>query len=640
MASLSTLVDRWRQMRHRKTVAAIIRRCEALAPHDDSTLLKCSHELRWRLWAGENSQSLLPAAFALVRESARRTIGMAHFPEQLAGGIALFAGHIAQMQTGEGKTLTALLPAYLHALAGKGCHVVTANDYLAQRDASLAAAVLGPLGISVGCVDPRQKPAERRAEYGKDITYSTAREIGFDFLRDRLKAIDGGLPGARETVAAASGDDDAAPVQRGLYFALVDEADSILIDDARTPLIIAHREPGQEAAGALSRWSLRRAGDLAEGADFVIDRAARAAHLTHTGCLRLVRAPQPARLESFGIERLYHQVEQALTALYGFDRDRHYVVTEQGKLAIVDESTGRILEGRKWQAGLHQAIEAKERLPITEPTRTAARITVQTFFRSYPHLAGMTGTAWPAAAEFKNAYRLVISRIPTHRPSRRRKLPARVFSTAAAKRLAIVESVTRFLECHRAALLGAPSVASSEALAAALSGCGIDCQVLNCLSHRDEAAIIAEAGRPGRVTIATNMAGRGTDIGVDPAVLSAGGLHVIATEMHSSRRIDQQLVGRTARQGEPGSFQFLLSLDDELLGGLGPERLERLRRRAQGEVGVNGELPRAWLRLFRRVQSSIETQHARQRHDLLRYERRHLEACRQTGLDPYLDVVE
>lgn len=627
------------QIRHRRTVAEILGFSDRLRQCDDATLREYSLELRWRAWSGETLGRLVPQAYALVRESARRATGMAHFPVQMLAGVALCDGGIAEMQTGEGKTLTALLPAYLYALAGRGAHVVTANDYLAERDAALASAVLEPLGLAVGCINPGQRAFERRREYHKDITYSTAREIGFDFLRDRLKQADGRSHAAHDQ-SATSGDDESAPVQRGLYFALVDEADNILIDDARTPLVIAVKEAADETTCALYRWSVRAALDLAQRIDFVMEPGGRAIHLTQAGCLRLLRMPKPIRLEGLEGERIYRQVEQALAAVHGFTRDRQYVITGDEELAIVDESTGRILDGRKWQEGLHQAIEAKERLPITDATRTAARITVQTFFRSYAHLAGMTGTALAAAREFRHAYGKKIHRIPTHRPCQRQVLPTRVFASAAAKRRAIADDVARLLEGNRAVLLGAPSVAASEALAEEFSSRGLACKVLNCRAHRDEAAIVREAGQPGRVTIATNMAGRGTDIKVHPDVLQQGGLHVIATEMHSSRRIDQQLIGRTARQGEPGSCQFFLSLEDELLIAHDAAHLARLRQRAARSATAKGELGRGWSRLFRRVQLALESQHLRQRRELLQNERRHHEACARTGLDPYLDIIE
>jgi preprotein translocase subunit SecA len=614
----------WRRGR---LAAAIARHAEELRTRDAAGLLGESHDLRRRAWLQEPLIRLLPRAYALVLESVRRATGLALHREQLLGGIVLFSGGVAEMQTGEGKTLTALLPAYLHALAGHGCHVVTVNDYLARRDAELAASVLEPLGLRIGSVSPDLDTDTRRIEYGQDITYGTAREIGFDFLRDRLR------------LAGQSGAASESPVQRSLHFALVDEADNVLIDDARTPLVIALQQNDDEDIGEFFRWSLRTAAELTDKTDFVLESHGRAAHLTDAGCLRLIRVHKPQPLEGLDLERLYRQVEHSLAAQHGFQLDHQYVVAD-GKLAIVDESTGRVLDGRKWHEGLHQAIEAKERLTITEATQTAARITIQAFFRLYPHLAGMTGTAASARREFRGDYSLGVVRIPTHRPCRRIELPIRIFATAAAKRLALAKDVQRWLEKGRAVLLGTPSVAASEELARALRNLDIACDVLNCRAHQREAEIISQAGQPGRVTIATNMAGRGTDIKVHDDVLRCGGLHVVATEMHASRRIDLQLVGRTARQGEPGSCQFYLSLEDELLASLGDRHLEPLRRRAQGSADATGELSRSWLPVFRRIRASLEAQHERQRRELMQHERRRREACEKTGLDPWLDVID
>ena len=624
------VADRAATWRRHRLASSIARHAAALRLGDAQDLLDKAHALCRRAWLQEPLLRLMPQAFALVVESIRRTTGLTMHREQLLGGIALFSGSIAEMQTGEGKTLTALLPAYLHALAGQGCHVVTVNDYLAQRDAALATSVLEPLGLRVGCVAPEMTTDARRIEYAKDVTYATAREIGFDFLRDRLR-----LASRWHGTGAAL----EPPVQRSLHFALVDEADNVLIDDARTPLLIALGQDANDAENALFRWSRHTAAELADKSDFVLEANGRTAHLTHAGCLRLIRAHKPQPLEGLDLERLYHQVENSLAARHGFRLNHQYVVTD-GKLAIVDESTGRVLDGRKWHEGLHQAIEAKEGLAITESTRTAAKITMQAFFRLYTHVAGMTGTAASARNEFRGDFALNVVRIATHCPCRRIEATPRIFATAAAKRQALADDVIRWLERGRAVLLGTPSVAASELLAATLRDRGITCDVLNCHAHAREAEIISQAGQPGRVTIATNMAGRGTDIKVHPDVLTRGGLHVVATEMHSSRRIDLQLIGRTARQGEPGSCQFYLSLEDELLATLDDDHLLPLRRRAQRAANRSGELSRRWLPIFRRVQATLEARHRRERRELLHHERRRREACNKTGLDPWLDVID
>ncbi|MBS0262899.1 MAG: translocase [Planctomycetes bacterium] len=621
-----------RRQRGWSQVAEIERRGPALHSLSAADLLGRASDLRHRAWRQEPLPRLLPEAYALVGESIRRATGFTLHAVQLLGGITLAEGAIAQMQTGEGKTLTALLPAFLRALSGQGCHVVTVNDYLSQRDAQLASRVLEPLGLTVGWVAPEQDNEQRRQAYLQDVTYGTAREIGFDFLRDRLRQ-------AGSLGHATADPGSAAPVQRDLHFALVDEADNVLIDDAKTPLIIALPRPHDEAAQALFRWSVRAAQSLELSRDFTLEPHGRAAQLTEAGCLRLIRTHKPQPLEGLDLERIYRQVERALAAQHGFQLDHQYVVTD-GKLAIVDESTGRIMDGRKWQEGLHQAIEAKERLEFSQSTRTAAKITVQSFFRLYRHLAGMTGTAATAQREFAGDYGLPVARIPTHRPSQRVEYPPRLFATAQAKRQALAEAVEHWLAAGRAVLLGTSSVAASEALAAELRARNITCELLNCRAHDREAAIISEAGQPGRVTIATNMAGRGTDIHVHPEVLQAGGLHVVATEMHASRRIDLQLLGRTARQGEPGSCQFFLSLEDELLETLAPGPARRLRDRGQREASTTGEISARWLPVFRRLQSTLETRHRRQRRDLLKYERQRRKACDQIGFDPWLDVLE
>jgi preprotein translocase subunit SecA len=342
-----------------------------------------------------------------------------------------------------------------------------------------------------------------------------------------------------------------------------------------------------------------------------------------------------ARVDS---ERVYKQLERALTAEFAFERDRDYVVDEEQKLAIVDESTGRLMDGRKWQDGLHQAIEAKERVPITQATRQAARMTVQSFFNQYAHLAGLTGTAMPAAREFNRTYRRKVTSIPTHRRCLRRSSPPRVFATRSAKLQAVAAEIQRLLNSGRAILVGTPSVESSEALGQVLESHNIPHQILNCRFHQQEAEIIARAGEPGKVTVATNMAGRGTDIKLERAVVETGGLHVIATEMHSSARIDRQLIGRTARQGEPGSYQFFLSLEDELLRCLNPQKLAAIR--GQARPNARGELSRRWVRFFKRTQRRLERMHKKARKQLLKQEQERGRHYKKMGLDPYLEMTD
>ncbi len=616
----------------------IIQRSDRLTTLSDEELLAMARKVRWEARAGIPLDQLLPDAYALVRESAARTLNMRHFPVQIMGAIAMFEGHIAEMQTGEGKTLTATMPAFLRALSGQGCHVVTVNDYLAGRDCKIMGPVYERLGLTVGKILEKMEADERRQNYAADITYGTSKEMGFDFLRDRLRkgaTQEDGSPTVRRFLRTLQGSEE--PVQRGHHFALIDEADSILIDEARTPLIIGLTQPNDPSTVNLFRWSNRSAHQLQPRTDYVYEPERRNAWLTDAGCRKLVLMSKPSLLSSIDTERIYSQVEKALTAKHAFERDRDYVIVDN-KVVIVDEGTGRVMDGRKWQDGLHQAIEAKEMVPITAATGEAARITVQSFFRQYTHLAGMTGTALQAASELRRTYRLKVTRIPTNRPCIRRGMTPRFFTTQDAKRNAIVDAIQELRAAGRSILVGTPSVEASEALGLLLKDRLVPHQILNARYHEQEAEIVSDAGHAGHVTIATNMAGRGTDILLEEDVRRAGGLHVIATEMHSSKRIDRQLVGRSARQGDPGSYQFFLSLEDELLRCREPREVARKRRVALPDR--YGELGRTWLRYFRRVQNFLERMHRRQRKHLLKQERHRLEQYENMGLDPYLELTE
>jgi preprotein translocase subunit SecA len=494
------------------------------------------------------------------------------------------------------------------------------------------------LGLTVGKILEKMEADERRQNYAADITYGTSKEMGFDFLRDRLRkgaTQEDGTPAVRRFLRTLQGSEE--PVQRGHHFALIDEADSILIDEARTPLIIGLTQPNDPSTVNLFRWSNRAAHQLQPRTDYVYEPERRNAWLTDAGCRKLVLMSKPSLLSSIDTERIYSQVEKALTAKHAFERDRDYVIVDN-KVVIVDEGTGRVMDGRKWQDGLHQAIEAKEMVPITAATGEAARITVQSFFRQYTHLAGMTGTAIQAASELRRTYRLKVTRIPTNRPCIRHGMPPRFFTTQDAKRNAIVDTIQELRAAGRSILVGTPSVEASEALGLLLKDRLVPHLILNARYHEQEAEIVSDAGHAGHVTIATNMAGRGTDILLEDEVRRAGGLHVIATEMHSSKRIDRQLVGRSARQGDPGSYQFFLSLEDELLRCREPKEVARKRRVALPDR--YGELGRTWLRYFRRVQNFLERMHRRQRKHLLKQERHRLEQYENMGLDPYLELTE
>ncbi len=625
-------LSRWRAQAQR-----IYAQSEQLQSLTDGELHSRGLEIRWRAKTGVPLRTLMPEAFSLVREASRRTIGLQHYLVQIMGGIALFEGRVCEMQTGEGKTLTATFPLFLRALPGLGAHIVTVNDYLARRDAETMGPIYRALGLTVGCIQTPMEADERREAYAKDITYGTAKEFGFDFLRDRLrKGVSASITMRRERKIGSGPSEK--PAQREHYFALVDEGDSILIDEARTPLIIALTRPNDPATVNLFRWSHRATFQLESNVDFIYEPDRRSAYLTDAGCRKVLLMAKPSLLSSVDTERIYTQVEKALTARHGFEKDRDYVVVDK-EVFIVDESTGRILEGRKWQDGLHQAVEAKELVPIGSGAGQAARITVQQFFCQYTHLAGMTGTAVQARRELKKTYSgIKVAVIPTNRPCVRTGKPPRFFVNMEAKRAAIAEEIDEIHRARRAVLIGTPSVEASEALGKLLTQRNVPHQILNAKYHEAEAEIVKHAGQPGKVTIATNMAGRGTDILLHDDVRDNGGLHVIATEMHSSKRIDRQLIGRAARQGDPGSYQFFLSLDDELLRCLKPEKLARIRKSARPDS--RGELSASWNGFFKRTQRFLERLHRKQRKQLLRQEEHRTETYEKMGLDPYLELTE
>jgi preprotein translocase subunit SecA len=603
----------------------------------DSQLRKASLSLRYRCRSGEPLERILPEAYSLVREAARRTLDMRHFDVQIVGGIALFNGSIAEMETGEGKTLTATLPLYLRALAGKGAHLATVNDYLARRDAEWMSPVYKLLGLSVGVIQSQMPPEQRAKEYAADITYGTAKEFGFDFLRDRLLLRkSGGATGLLASRPDRSGGGD-QPVQREPHFALVDEADSILIDEARTPLIISAL-PGesQRRAVATYEWSASVTDLFVEGEHYEYDEEKRKIELTLGGCQLARSLPKPEPVDGVPLLDIYHYVERALKVARDFHRDRNYVVRDD-EIVIVDEFTGRLSEGRKWSAGVHQAVEAKEKVKVTVESGHAARITVQDLFLRYRYLAGMTGTAASSAGELRKIYHLDVVVVPTNRPIRRWRQPDAVYATAEAKWMAIVEEVRALNATGRPVLIGTRTIDKSELLSRLLTASGIEHQVLNARHVAEEAEIVALAGEPGKVTVATNMAGRGTDIRLGPGVAELGGLHVICTEMHDSARIDRQLAGRCGRQGDPGTIRQYLALDDDILRvAYGPEKSQRLRAagtRASGSLG-------AYTSLFRKAQRQIESRHYRDRNILLFHESERKKLLLEIGQDPYLDMPE
>jgi preprotein translocase subunit SecA len=502
-------------------------------------------------------------AFALVRAAAHHELGMQHFPVQIMGGHTMLSGMLAEMETGEGKTLTATLPAATAALAGLPVHVITVNDYLAGRDGNHLRPVYDALGLSVGIAQQEQEPGERRAAYAADVTYCTNKDIGFDYLKDGI-AIASGQGRGRLLLQKMLGLGDGvdALLLRGLAFAIIDEADSVLIDEARTPLVISGAGDAAADAG-LYQQVLAIARRLEAGADFVVDRRDRIARLAPHGRTRLKELGESLPAPWRSARAREELAQQALAALHLFELDVHYLIRE-GKVMIIDEYTGRVMPDRSWERGLQQLVEAKEGCEVSARRSTLARITYQRLFRRYLRIAGMSGTATEVAPELEAVYGLKVARIPTNRPVLRRDQGARLFATRERKWQAVAESLLRERAAGRPVLVGTRSVAASEELAAVLMARGIEHVVLNARQDSAEAGIVARAGEGGRVTIATNMAGRGTDIRPEGDVLARGGLHVILTEFHESGRIDRQLFGRCARQGDPGSHEAIVSLDDDI----------------------------------------------------------------------------
>jgi len=624
----------------RRMLRRIEREASRAAALSDSALRSEAHSLRYRAKCGAPSSELLPGIYSLVREAATRHLGMRHFDTQMLGGILLAQASAVEMATGEGKTLTATLPLSLRALQGRGAHLVTANDYLARRDAEWMQPVYESLGLSVASIESASSFEERRQAYACDITYGSAKEFGFDFLRDRLAL--------RQTAAAhwpgqsdgefdrTTGAFDGA-IQRGLHFALIDEADSVLIDEARTPLVIgrANPHPPNEAA-ACFRWAAHEGPRLQEDVHYTRDAGRKTINLTIEGEQFVRGQAKPSTLEGFRLVELYSAIERALVVAHFFDRDRQYVVRD-GEVVIVDELTGRLGEGRKWRGGVHQAIEAAEGLKITAHNDYAAQITVQQLFRLYDHLAGMSGTLKQSTRELSAVFSLSVVTAPTHRPCRRQILPDRVYATAEEKWLAIVAEVEAIHATGRPVLVGTRSIESSEHLSRLLEAAKIAHSVLNAHHTASEAGRVAKAGRRGHVTVATNMAGRGTDIVLEDGVVELGGLHVICGEMHETARVDQQLAGRTARQGDPGSFRRFLALDDEIIAeAFGPDEVHRLQHSAASDPASLDRL----VGVFGVAQRIVERRHARQRRTLLNVARKLDKRLRNLGLDPFLDGAD
>ncbi|HCR12654.1 MAG TPA: preprotein translocase subunit SecA [Desulfovibrio sp.] len=590
-----------RNERYLKSLRPLVAAINAFEPQvqalSDEAMRARVAELREEVAGGRSLDDILPEVFALVREGSVRALGMRHFDVQLIGGVTLHRGKIAEMKTGEGKTLVATLPVVLNAISGKGVHLITVNDYLAKRDAAWMGKLYTFLGLSVGVIVHGLDDAERQAAYASDIVYGTNNEFGFDYLRDNMKFYKEQL------------------VQRELNFAIVDEVDSILIDEARTPLIISGQ--AEDSSSLYARIDafipmLRRE------TDFTVDEKARTVLLTEDGVARMEQVLKIDNLYDAANITFQHHVLQALKAHHIFQRDVDYVVKDD-QVIIVDEFTGRLMPGRRYSDGLHQALEAKEHVQVEAENQTLATITFQNYFRMYKKLAGMTGTADTEAVEFREIYDLEVISIPTHRPMIRKDFPDLVYKTQREKFEAIAKDVKELHKRGQPVLVGTVSIEKSELLSGMLQKSGVPHDVLNAKNHEKEAEIVALAGHAGRVTIATNMAGRGTDIVLGEGVTDLGGLHILGTERHESRRIDNQLRGRSGRQGDPGSSRFYLALDDDLMRLFGSDRLKGLMDKLGMEDGEPIE-NRMVSRAIENAQKRVEAHNFEIRKQLLEYD--------------------
>ena len=595
----------------------------------DAALRNRAQALKFRRQEQGLDEAVVFETFALVRELARRVLGKRHFDVQVWAAWVLLYGNAAEMNTGEGKTLTATLAAATAALAGIPTHVVTVNDYLVERDASDLGPLYEALGLSVGTILEGMTPHERRVAYACDVTYCSNKELVFDYLKDRI-SLDRHTGAARLPLERVYDGPNRADglIMRGLHYAIVDEADSVLVDEARVPVIISRTVDNEEQTRYFEQATVL-ASELIADADYLIDRRERSVALTERG--RDLTDEFAARHS--GVWRMRHWreegIRQALAAKELNICDQHYLVAAD-KVQIIDEFTGRTMPDRSWEAGLHQLVEAKEGVTITGQREPLAKISYQRFFRRYLRLGGMSGTLREVSGELWNVYRLNTVTIPTNRPGQRLMLPDRVYPTGDAKWRRIIERVGELHRAQRPVLIGTRSVAASEALSEGLAAVGLEHQVLNARQDAEEARVVKDAGRAGQITVATNMAGRGTDIAPSETALAAGGLHVIATERHEAGRIDRQLFGRTARQGDPGSCECMLALDDELLRDHSGVLTRWLAARcAHAEASIPGWLGR---HLFRSAQHRVERQHSRIRRELLDMDQRRSDMLAFTGV--------
>ena len=569
-----------------KTVEQINKLEATYSPMTDDELRNMTFTFKERLENGEELVSIIPDAFAVVREASKRVLNMRHFDVQLIGGLVLTEGNIAEMPTGEGKTLVASLPSYVRALEGKGVHVITVNDYLAKRDFELIGQIHRFLGLTVGLNVPMMEPADKKEAYNADITYGVGTEFGFDYLRDNM--------------AHTIGD----KVQRPYHFAIIDEVDSVLIDEAKTPLIIAGKMGANEELHRIAAMLAKR---FKQEEDYDFDDETKATSLTDQGIEKVEAAFGVDNLYDLEHQTLYHYVIQAVRAHVMFERDVDYIVRDD-KIELVDMFTGRIMEGRSLSDGLHQAIEAKEDVTITEENKAQAQVTIQNYFRMYPKLSGMTGTAKTQEKEILEVYGMRVLQIPTNRPRRRLDQTDIVFEKIEQKYEYVAQEVLRRHENGQPVLVGTTSILQSEKVASALKKYGLNFQLLNAKTVEQEVELISGAGQKNRITVATNMAGRGTDIVLGDGVEELGGLFVIGTEKHESRRVDNQLRGRSGRQGDPGESQFILSIEDDMFKRFAKDDVEKFRKKmTTNELGLvqNKEV----IELIERTQRIVEGAH-------------------------------
>ncbi|BBM85275.1 preprotein translocase subunit SecA [Candidatus Uabimicrobium amorphum] len=595
---------------HKKIAKRILHLEKKISLLSSEEIRKRFAEMREAIQTGQSAEKLLSEGFALIREAAWRTLKMRHYEVQILAGLCLFEGAFAEMATGEGKTLTAVLPVSMWALHGKGVHVHTTNSYLAERDFELMLPVYEFLGLSCGLLRQKHTSVEKKKNYDCDITYGVGSGYGFDYMRDQLAILNSAKPKLGKTFMASMHgykQRKAFKMQRELAFALIDEVDSVLLDEARSPLVISGAQGGANPNAHIYQLAEKTAKGLVEEEDFVIDKSKKSIDILPCAHEKMYKVSPPKGL----VTPWSFYIRQALSAQYFFRKNVHYMVDE-GKVVIVDEYTGRRFAERTWRDGLHQAIEAKEGLVITEVSKSAARITRQRYFSFYEKIAGMTGTAQGSEREVWKFYHSPVMKIPPRKPMQRTELLDRIFGNLEAKWQAVEHKVCEVHEKQQPLLIGTRTIENSELLALRLQKLGLEVQVLNAKQDAEEAEIIADAGQKGKITIATNMAGRGTDIKLGEGVESLGGLFVLGTERHESQRVDRQLIGRCGRQGNVGTTQFFISFADDLI----VQHLPKLTAR----FSTKGELPSHYIKIFTRLQHQLDAIHFEQRKKMFHFD--------------------